>query len=262
MSVSQSEATKMLEYVAEEVMSYTDIVFSATELSKTRLSIEGFGSALSLHYQGERLTVTCEHVTSRGNLVYGGPEWLDKPIAPTSSERSVSPTRGLGNCSRLDLALLEELSSSNATPYPLERSEMITGEWLKAQRGTAAFVHGFWSNKAKCFPYPDGMFYLEAPYYSAIGPLKEVRETEIVGDFAERSILFKNDDAFMQLRNLTPTGGDRDLRGISGSGLWMVYDDSPVLVGVVLGRKPRRRNRHLIRATPVWQLISLAERLL
>jgi len=61
---------------------------------------------------------------------------------------------------------------------------------------------------------------------------------------------------FPQLKPIGPTGGPRDLSGMSGSGLWIKTDDGIRLTGILLGPTPGETNQHLIRFTPIWKVIE------
>jgi len=153
-----------------------------------------------------------------------------------------------------DLALLRYGEGhSPKVAYDLSRSDVITEEFLAAEIGTASFILGVWGEETRAFPYPDGLLYLEDPLYSCVGPLVEVGPRAIVADMAEKEILLRT-QKLPRLANVVATGGRRDLSGISGSGLWMLRQARPVLVGIVLGPNEGEPDQHLIRATPAWVL--------
>jgi hypothetical protein len=162
----------------------------------------------------------------------------------------------VSTCEELDLALFElplsTLSGTGKRPFLLSTSDWITEERIHGELSTAAYICALHGSEAIIHQYGDGTVYLQAPLYSAIGPIVSCSSTEIVADFAENELLFANAAQFPQLANFVPTGGERHLGGISGSGLWVRQGESMFLAGVVQGRNPGANDQHLVRPASIW----------
>ncbi len=258
MGISRDDAVMALQRVTAQALLNTDLVIAAVPTATDKLELRSSGSAVLLEARKGFLAVTCDHVVSKGTVHYSGPGRLDRPKAPDKpNEHTVGPAELVATNVAADLALLRTDASAylpGKVPYDLSKSDFVTEQLLQKQVGTAAFILGYWGEMSRAFAYPDGLFYLEAPLYAAIGPLSESSSEELIADMAEKDVLFRNDKVFPQIAQHVPTGGKRDLSGISGSGLWMMDKTGPVLVGIVLGSRPGSSEQHLIRAAPVWVL--------
>ena len=90
--------------------------------------------------------------------------------------------------------------------------------------------------------------------YTACGGISKVSNELIQGDFAEKEI---GNDSLTDLDGnaLPVTGGARDIRGMSGSGLWCFnQDDKLNLLGLLSHKDDLScdRNQHLINCVPIW----------
>lgn len=264
MSVTRDEAAAALQAVSQRVQPHTDVVVVTSDVPGGRLRVDAVGSGLHLDTELGRLLVTCDHVVNKGAIRHFGPGRLAEPRFPDDFEpMRVPPADLVATNAEADLALLRggHPLAEGKCAYPLEQSSGITAAHLSTQIGTASFILGFWGDKVRAHAYPDGVFYLEAPLYSGVGPLVEVHAETIVADMAEKDIFFLNTQSFEHLNGTAATGGRRDLSGISGSGLWMLDAGSAVLVGIVLGANPGSADEHLLRVAPVWVLRNWVKRL-
>lgn len=258
-SVSQyftrmESAAEALAYSNERVFPHTDSVLVVNADGRA-----GFASCVLLEVSGRAVAVTCEHVLKAGATYFIGPHRLETDRVRDDVGAPVSAARLLARNKTADVALFEIPGDApiqrGKQPYPLARSLPITEELVAANLGTAGFICGLFGTGSSGHQYPDGVVYTNTPFYSAVGPVKSCTRDQIVVDCAEKDLLFKNDAAFPQLRDIVPTGGMRELKGISGSGLWFRGGDRIELGGIVLGRKDGDdRQEHLIRVTPVWVL--------
>ena len=259
MSISRRKIETLLKTAPTQTLKHTDIVLVAEPVAASdRLQLCTQGSGVFLRSFGVELLVTCHHVVSKGPIYFFGASRLEQPRVPRDpSEHKVCSATLLASEPDLDLAVLRSDSStasvSPKVPYDLSDSEWVTEEILLKNKGTATLISGPPAGMMDI--YATNPLYAEAAYYSATGPLIEVHQDRLIVDMAESEFVYNNSDLFPQLRNMKPTGGTRELQGISGSGLWMFDDDERViLVGIVLRRDSGALDEHRIRATPVWAL--------
>jgi hypothetical protein len=158
----------------------------------------------------------------------------------------------------LDLAVFSgaglDLGASKKLRYLMSKSDWCTRKRFQDEIGLATCLYGLWGEKTRGHIYEDGLVYLNAPIYTAVGPLTQVTEHELIADMAEKELLFRN-DANPVIKGTALTGGARDITGTSGSGLWFMLDKEPTALGMVLGRAdPCPPGTHLMRFTPVWSV--------
>lgn len=247
-----------LERVVTQATKHTELVMATYPVSEAKSQVRSLASGLLLWPSSPGLLVTCNHVTRKGKVHYFGPGRLRQDRAPEDPRTHLVAPAALVAANRdFDLALLRgdasQPSPSDRIPYDITRSDIVTISWLADRKNCAAFILGYWGTRTKCGFWEDGQSYVETFLYGGCGPLVQVESGELLADMSENSIIFRNPRL---PKRTTPkvTNRRRNLKGISGSGLWMLLDDGPILVGVVLGARPGRRDQHLIRATPVWQL--------
>lgn len=243
--------------MAGEAKTYTDCVLSVGSDGRA-----GLGSAVLMTFGDHLVAVTCAHVVPEGSRFFVGPHRLARNLIPDDVPEPFLESEVIARNPELDLALLRlpasHLGRTGKSSFSADRCEFVTESLLGRNLGVATVVCGLWGKECEIFQYPDGLVYLQAPLYTSLGPLKSVTDDQLVADHAEVEILFVNDAAFPKLKGVQPTGGIRDLHGISGSGLWLQDAGSVFLGGVVLGRATSRTDEHLIRVTPVWRLLQWA----
>ena len=153
------------------------------------------------------------------------------------------------------------LAQTNSEAYCIDDKPMISLERTKKNIGTAAYICGFPGFLSEIHIQKGGetttsdSIVAYNKYYSGIGGIISADENVILCDFAEKEFLFNN------AVNESPTGGERNIQGMSGSGLW-VYDgitNAPNLLGILLGKnkKSNPQNEHLIEFAPVWKLVEI-----
>lgn len=247
-SLSRTEIQILFDAAISAAATHTDIVLRVPAAGGDG----GLASCVHLDAFGRKVAVSCHHVLRDEHVYFTGPVRNTNTI-DESKKYQVSSLPLIASDATLDLAVFDaekvEHHETGKQRYSIASSDWFTAENL-APNGTASFLYGLWAKRAKGFQYPDGLVTLDAPMYAAMGPVVDVAETSIVADMAEVEFL-KVHERFSAER---PTGGVRDLYGVSGSGLWMFLDKQVCLVGIVLGRKDGASDQHLIRVTPVWAL--------
>jgi len=265
MSVVDSETIKceIAEYLPlrdSQLTSHTDSVL----LRDKTTGKCGLGSCVYIEWKGLPYAVSCHHVLNANREYFTGAKRLTKPMIEEGDSHAVPPLHLIDSNKTVDLALFDlnglSLPTIPKQSYSLGENQ-ISLKKTEQNLGTAAFIHGVPGFSARVFQYPDGSVYADIPVYSAWGPIVEVSGEAIVVDFAEREVSELNDKDFPHLKDLKPTGGTRDLGGMSGSGLWVIGGDRFHLAGILLGpaEENQPETQHLIRFTPVWRLIGWLE---
>lgn len=259
--ISEDDARQCLDAVCAVASLHTDIIIAVPKGGGAARP----ASCLHLEFKGRPLVVTCEHVLEHDHDYFTNPKRLQTNMVEESRYKAASLSF-LGSSPDLDLAVFDGVGviqpESGKQTYRSNRSEWFSRDRLSPPDGTAVFLYGLLGNKTKGHQYADGLVYMQAPIYTGIGPLVEVTDNEMIGDFAEKKFLVLNDQAFPHLAGERPTGGVRDLVGTSGSGLWMILDKAPSLAAIVVGRRQSPTGTHLVRATPAWSLLAWLETLL
>ncbi len=255
--IPEGEALLALQLVSGTAAVHTDVLMYGAPGSGN----VGLASCLHVRRGGRDLVVTCHHVAATAPACFTTPRRLVKDMVEEGDRRKVQQLTMITSSKELDLALFEgatlDLAAAGRSRYDLTKSAWFTERRLTPD-GTAGFIYGLWGEKASVCSYPDGLVYVNAPIYSGVGPIVGVEERLLVVDVAEIKFLYLSD----RFKKETPTGGVRELHGISGSGLWMILDHQVCLAGVVLGRKPKRDGEHLIRVTPAWALVTWLDHVL
>lgn len=251
--ITNEDAKALLHRASDVARRHTDVVLAvAKESGETSMA-----SCVHVEFQGYQLLLTCAHVLRLEHMYFSNPKRLS--LDQIDEEKyEVSSLRLLGHSPTFDLAVFDGTGliqpESGKEPYPIARSDWFSQKRLQSQLGTAAFIYGLLGSASRVHQYPDGLVYLQAPMYTGMGPLVDVVQNEMVGDFAEKSLLILNDKSFPQLTGQQATGGLREIGGVSGSGMWMTFDGVQTLVGLVLGRRASSPGTHHVRATPIWTI--------
>ena len=245
-----------------QITAFTDSML----LRNTETGACGQASCLFIEWKGTAYAVSCHHTLAELQEYIVGAKRLKGKAIKEDDTHEVAPLRLLGSDETLDLALFDlnglTLLNIPKRAYSLSESRIDLKTTTK-HLGGGAFIHGVPGFGTRGTQYDDGLVFLKCPIYSAYGPIVEVYEDLIVADFAEMELSELNDKDFPYLKDLEPTGGTRNLSGMSGSGLWVICNGGFVLLGILLG--PTEDNRakieHRIRFTPVWKLIKWLEQL-
>lgn len=259
-SFTKEEARALQAIVNPVAKDHTDIVLRVPRVDENC----GIASGVHVDFQDRKLLVSCHHVLKPEHDYFSCAQRLERDIVDDASPYRVSPLVLLDWSEELDLAVFDttsvDLSHSKKRRYNLSNSGWLTFDRCRGDVGLAAFLYGLWGEKARRHVYEDGLVYLNAPIYTAIGPVTRIDPTLIIADMAEKELLYRN-DAISAVRGTELTGGMRDLTGTSGSGLWIVAGKAPALFGLVLGRvDPCPPGTHLMRFTPVWALLDWLSR--
>jgi len=240
-----------------EAVAYTDTVLclTATDSQGTPSHI---GSCVFANFGGVTVAITCAHVLRDTKALWCGLPRIDEPVLPSQPAPQLAPAPVIDSDEALDLAILDatgvDLGLCRKKPYSLALSDPITPDAMKRNFGTLSVICGTWGEKVEIYANSATQGLVEIPLYAAAGPIHDIRDDLIIGDYAEVTVLSSNVAAFPQLGALQLTGGSRWLGGTSGSGLWVTHAGECLLAGILLGPLPSQSNQQLIRFRPVWQL--------
>jgi hypothetical protein len=221
----------------------------------------GLASCIYIEWSGGLYALSCHHVLAEERDYIAGAKQLKSQRIAEAGTHEVRPFRLIASDPALDLAVFSieglDISSLPKSAYQLSNNRIDLKSASK-NLGTVSFIGGVPGLMARGTQYNDGLVFMSLPSYSGYGPITEVTENQVVADFAEKELIELNDKDFPELKDLQPTGGARDLSGMSGSGLWVIDDDHFVLLGILLGpvRDNDPKDEHRIRFTPIWKVIS------
>jgi hypothetical protein len=260
------EAKCLLDSFRHEVRPHTDIIITLADpdeksegLKKT--SLQCYGSCLHVIYEGACYILTCSHVAKKDSIWFCGPKRLQKKMIPDGEHHLTKNLIEITRNESLDVTVLKgeiDLDAIGKKPYNLALSIPLNLRNVQKGIGTACYIYGIWGEFTHSAHYNDAVSYFEVPVYEAIGPISSCCDGEITADFAEKEIIEVNCKDFPQLEGIIATGGQRDLSGCSGSGLWVKgLDGIIILAGILLGRKPGTSDQHIIRFVPVWKVLEL-----
>ncbi|MEO7931536.1 MAG: hypothetical protein ABIT76_00110 [Chthoniobacterales bacterium] len=229
------------------------------------------GAAGCVHvlFRGLEYVITCHHVLKNDRDYFTGPLRLKKDMIEEDMKHEVPPMEFIGSDIACDVAVFRlkgiQLQDIPKSAYDLSQSP-FTFDNLSKNLGLLSFIYGTPGFAQRYFQYPDLVLYMNTPVYIAHGPIMEVLPEKIVSDFAEKDLLELNTNVAPQLVGFQPSGGARDLRGMSGSGLWIYsgLSDKFELAGILRGRNDHcdLATEHLINFCPVWKLTEFLESLI
>ncbi len=258
MPVSDEEAKQVLNEVRKVAQPSTDTLIRFDDSG----TLVGLGSCLYvLSRDGKRsIGVTCNHVLKDGTKYFVGAERLDKPMIPRSELHEVPAVKVIQRFPQHDLAFFDldgiDLSVAKKSAIDLSSASAITSELLRRNLSNAMVIFGVPGYLAEFTKVDSSSIYAELPIYTALGPLVDVDEDSLIGDFTEKKLLFANTAAFPKLEGDQATVGSRDLSGMSGSGGWIKSIDGIRVIGILARPKEATESRHVIQFVPIWKVIS------
>lgn len=220
----------------------------------------GIASTVLVRWQGVRLAFTAEHVLRNAPkaLVFDMPA-IDHRIQPTKMPETALAAKPVYRDPAIDfLALdarhLKHVIELGKTDYDLAKSTRVTAASLRTAPLPSAIIYGYLgceTNVAHIGGWP--MF--DPPPYHARGQITQVDDVRIVARFQEHEIVSRNVEAYPQLAKLTAKGASRNLKGTSGSGLWVPTPDGVVLAGLLRGPASGQIGDPDIVFTPIWVIL-------
>lgn len=240
---------------------FTDTVL---KVDKTSGQV-GQASCVYINWENKIYALSCQHILKPNCIYYSGAKKVD--VSATHFEAHNVPALNLvASNENLDLALFDlnglDISSIPRSAYDI-LGVTFSRESVQKNLTCVSFIHGVPGFASSVIELSKGQVYMEAPIYSAYGPLVSVTDDVVVADFAEADLLEVDTKTYPQLKGFQASGGARDLRGMSGSGLWVPRATSFKLLGILLGRDPSTdpSSQHKIRFTPIWKVVEWLEKI-
>jgi hypothetical protein len=255
--VIKREIAPFLPMREAQIAAFTDSIL----LRNTDTGACGVASCIYVDWKGISYAVSCHHILAKDLEYITGAKRLTSKIIPENDSHAVAPIELFDSDKDLDLALFTlngiNLPSIPKLAYALDDNH-FNSEHVAKHVGAVSFIHAVPGFTLKGHQYEDGLVLLKCPIYAAYGPIIEVSEDLIVGDFAEQEMIEINLKDCPELKDFKANGGTRNLSGMSGSGLWVICEERFVLLGILLGatadNKPE--SEHRIRFTPIWKVIA------
>lgn len=256
----EDEYRENMNKIAEKALTHTDlIVVGAKENSKFEL--RGLGSSIFIRYKEANYLLTCSHVIGNNTIFFSGAKKLHQNERlnndPTNRQKNLTL---LEREDSIDTAILSGYPEGDTakTAYDIEKSRFLNKEIAEKNIGTLCCFVGVMGEHTQFGPWPD-ILYANVCYVKAMSGLGEIQNGCLTGDFAAKEIADKQEGLFPSLTKLKE-GGEINLCGCSGCGLWGIDKENIFLLGMLQGKNPGDpAKEHIIRFTPVWDIIALLD---
>jgi hypothetical protein len=220
----------------------------------------GIASAVLVRWQGVRLAFTAEHVLREKTkaLVLDMPA-IDHRARPTKMPEEALVAKPIFRDPAIDLLVLDarhvrHLTGLGKEDYDLTKSAKVAAESLRTSPMPSAIIYGYLGPETGVANI-GGWRMFDPPPYHARGQLTLVENDRIVARFEEHAIVTRNVEAYPQLAKLKAEGASRNLKGTSGSGLWVPTPGGVVLAGLLRGPASGQIGDPDIAFTPIWVIL-------
>jgi hypothetical protein len=117
----------------------------------------------------------------------------------------------------------------------------------------SGIITGIWAAESQYEQVGDAMLF--DPFaYTAKGEIVAVDEHEIAARFEEHEVVVWDEAEREKANKITPEGASRNLKGMSGSGLWIPVDGGGIaFAGILKGPKTEIGDPDIV-FTPVWTI--------
>jgi len=239
---------------ANEALRHTGLVLTRS------LALDGSwrcGAASSVYLQfGDHLfAVTCRHVEAKSDLWYVNAAAIEPTRDGLVSMPGSEPSWPLVVWTDADIAFFkadsERVEANKRAFLDLKAGPVLSREKLKPK--TSALITGIWAAESQFEPHSDAMLF--DPFaYTAKGEVLAVEEHEITGRFEEHEVVVCHEAEREKANKIKPEGASRNLKGMSGSGLWIPVNGGGVaLAGILKGPKTDIGDPDIV-FTPVWTI--------
>lgn len=258
MSNSNIEVIPMLQDFFDQALKHTGLILTR---SWTLYDTWKFGAASAVYvkHNGHHLAITCRHVEANSDMWF-----IDTPAVEATMEgiQSISasqPTWPLAVWTAADVAFFQadpkRVSDNKREFYDFDRKVHLKQNDLKI--GLTAIVTGMWGEESQYEQHDDKLLFAPFPY-SAKGVIKEISEHQITARFEEHKVLVWDENDLHLAEKIDPQGQSRNLQGMSGSALWVPFEDNGILfAGLLKGPNTVMGDPDIV-FTPAW---TIAKRL-
>jgi hypothetical protein len=221
----------------------------------------GLGAAFIAKLKGNTWGITCKHVATSGEGIVFGSKKTNGPVpnGPAREGRNIAVGE-MYISEDLDVAAFhvteEESYEIGKSPFVLDgRIQILDGD-RKRLIGVAVGCSGFPGFLAELIRTGDhqrmGLF----ASYTTFGPVVSMNDTVITADWAEKSVIHINHNA---VGDITPTGGGRNIKGMSGSPCWMEIDGNIEFIGILCRGDFMGIDTHMVDILPSWTVVDFLE---
>lgn len=223
----------------------------------------GIVSAVLVRWQGVRLAFTAEHVLRENTkaLVLDMPA-IEHRTRPTKMPEAALEARPIYRDPDIDLLVLDarhvrHLTELGKEDYDLTKSAKVAAKSLRTSPMPSSILYGYLGPETGVANIGAWRMF-DPPPYHARGQVTIVEDDRIVARFEEHTIATRNVEAFPQLAKLKVEGASRNLKGTSGSGLWVPTPGGVVLAGLLKGPASGKIGDPDIAFTPIWVILREA----
>lgn len=220
----------------------------------------GIASAVLVRWQGVRLAFTAEHVLRENTkaMVLDMPA-IDHRVRPAKMPEEALEARPIYRDPAIDLLVLDarhvrHLTELGKEDYDLTKSAKVAAESLRTNPLPSAIIYGYLGPETGVANVGEWRMF-DPPPYQARGQVTLVENDRIVARFEEHAIVARNVEAFPQVAKLKAEGASRNLKGTSGSGLWVPTPGGVVLAGLLRGPANGQVGDPDILFTPIWVIL-------
>lgn len=259
----EAEALKRTEEVWNQIRKWTGPVIAGQRQPDHAVALRHLGSCVYMRDDaGRHRAVTCAHVLKDCDTAICSMDPVDTSTWMTKVPEA-TPAPILARDVVVDLALLDAPPAPTTDPdrqyWPLSPSQSITLPSLQKHLGCSAFLWGSFGAGATFEKAAGGVRLYSQPPYHAKGKLTSASADLLIGHFPENILHARNTKDFPQLKHLEVRGASRDLSGTSGSGLWLLGANGPILVGIL--KRPLDgvcADPH-IEFIPIWKVLKFLQ---
>jgi hypothetical protein len=220
----------------------------------------GIASAVLVRWRGVRLGFTADHILRENPkaLVFDIPA-MDHRTRPAKMPEAALEARPLYRDPDIDLLVLDarhlrHVIELGKEGYDLTKSAKAASESLRTNPLPSAIIYGYLGPETNAANVGRWRMF-DPPPYQARGQVTLVEEDQIIARFEEHVIIARNVEAYPQLAKLKAEGASRNLKGTSGSGLWVPTPSGVVLAGLLRGPASGQVGDPDILFTPIWVIL-------
>jgi hypothetical protein len=249
-----NDDSRKLQPLVNEALKYTGLVLTRS------LALDGSwrcgaASCVYVQFGSWHLAVTCRHVEAKSDLWYVNAPAIGATLHDLASMPASSPSWPLAVWTDADIAFFNadpKVVRANSRAFvDLKAGTELTRD--KLPKSASAIITGIWAAQSQYEKARD--FVLFDPFaYTAKGEIVDVQEHEIMARFEEHEVVVWNEAERQKANKIKPKGASRDLKGMSGSGLWVPDGkDGVILAGILKGAKKDAGDPNIV-FTPIWTI--------
>lgn len=220
----------------------------------------GAASAVYVVARKRAFAVSCRHVVANSDECYVNCSAVEPTLEGLLSMPPSSRSWPVEVWTAADLAVFDvdrEVVRKNKREFlDLDSTSMLKKDDLKL--GLSAFITAIC---AKLSHYESVLerVQLSAFRYTAKGEITDVHDHTITARFEENMVLDGDGKHKDDAAQIVPEGKSRNLKGMSGSGLWIAREDGGVSFAGILCRPGTEKGDPDIVFTPVWDVVRFVD---